>query len=342
MFLLLSCWILAGITAEDEVLTHYKMTNSSICLNVTKPPPHTRASWNFGGNFIASKEVSNPNYAKKMEFNPSNLTLCIKELTDKDAGDYHFEYLDSGYKSRSEIHRVIVQDSVPRPVIQMSVLLSNLSAGLCSIAVNCSVQDEWVWAVCGEDRCRVSQSLNQKVNIAIMAADNWTVVCSGNNQVSANNVSANMSTTCFSKVDPELGEASQPLLTIVAVAAVCVSLIASIAFFVLRLFSHSNDQQRQTLVEEQPQPEPRVSTSSSSPSEAAYENVDAAQLVEELGSSPSQEVQTVYSVVQAANVTPPPVESDTLGEASHSEVITVYSVLQKPKTLKSQQHQQVT
>lgn len=105
-------------------------------------------------------------------------------------------------------------------------------------------------------------------------------------------------------------------------------------------------------VEAQPQLVPRVSSSSSSGAEASYENVDAGQT-----SSPSispadqsQNVDTVYSYLQAPNVTTCGANSVSMEvrEASASQSVTpdeagqpaqidtVYSVLQKPKNLKSQ------
>ncbi|XP_034425227.1 uncharacterized protein si:ch1073-220m6.1 [Hippoglossus hippoglossus] len=198
MFLLLSCWILTGIRAEDTAVTHYKMKNSSICLNVTKPPPYLGGSWKFAGMLIASKEHMNPRFAKKVEFSPKNLTLCIKGLTHTDTGIYEATINDRNFTQSTEKHRVIVQDSVPRPAVQVSVLHSNQSAGLCSTAVNCSVRGEWALADCDEDGCRASQRSRPEVIRITISAVNWTVVCSANNHVSAETESANMATACKS------------------------------------------------------------------------------------------------------------------------------------------------
>lgn len=86
-------------------------------------------------------------------------------------------------------------DVVPRPVITMSVVQSNVSAGFCRITVNCSVWDDWLLANCDEHSCTSSQESLTKVNISI-SSDNRTVICSGNNQLSTNNVSKSMTTTC--------------------------------------------------------------------------------------------------------------------------------------------------
>ncbi|XP_056224615.1 uncharacterized protein LOC130164143 isoform X1 [Seriola aureovittata] len=369
MFLLLSCWILAGVMAEDPTVTHYKLKNSSLCLHVRKPPPYKRGEWTFGGKVIASDEI-NPNYTEKVVYNHANLSLCLKELTHTDTGIYQVSFRDPDFNSVSEKHRVIVQEAVPRPVILMSVLRSNLSAGFCSITVNCSINDDWLWSVCDVDSCTTSQKSFSKVNITI-SSDNRTVVCSGNNHVSTNNVSKSVATTCFSKSNPEQKETSQPLYVILVFVAVCVFVCALIAFMAKRLSSEYNHCQGQTSTaqliqsqptEEQPQPEPRLSTSSSSEAEAPYENVDASQPRqtssprEEMGSMPSEKADTVYSFLQAKNVTPSLGKSDgskdmkghkMIGEASTSQSVivdeaehptqidTVYSMLQKSKNLKS-------
>lgn len=116
-------------------------------------------------------------------------------------------------------------------------------------------------------------------------------------------------------------------------------------------------------VEAQPQAEPRVSTSSDV-AEASYENVEAIQhsqsssTQEELGSKMHQQVNTIYSILQAPKATPPLGQSGSsndmkgpqkIREASTSQCVTsgdteqqidtVYSVLQKPETLQSQRHQ---
>lgn len=105
-------------------------------------------------------------------------------------------------------------------------------------------------------------------------------------------------------------------------------------------------------VEAQTQPEPRGSTSSVSQAEAAYENVSVIHPSQTsstrhgLGSTPSQTVDTVYSVLEAPKVSnrskdtkghrktgdAPTSQSVTPGEAEHCvQIDTVYSMLQKPK-----------
>ncbi|KAL4007081.1 adhesion G-protein coupled receptor G5 [Sarotherodon galilaeus] len=189
--------------AEDPTATYYRLKNSSVCLNVRKPPPY--------------KHEINPIYKDRVVYSAGNLSLCINNLADTDTGIYEVSY-SQNFITMSEKHQVIVQDVVPRPVIIMSKLGSNQSAGLCSITVNCSIQDYWLWSVCDEDGCSTfhttpptcaekgnktqeqqhacpptpnTQKSFSEVNITVFT-ENTAVVCRGNNHVSTNKASENL------------------------------------------------------------------------------------------------------------------------------------------------------
>ncbi|KAL4007095.1 C1q-related factor [Sarotherodon galilaeus] len=187
--LLLTC-----LMAEDPTATYYRLKNSSVCLNVRKPPPYRRGEWKFNTIIITDDTEINPIYTDRVVYSAGNLSLCINNLADTDAGIYEVSYIQN-FTSVTEKHEVIVQDVVPTPVIIMSKLGSNQSAGLCSITVNCSIQDYWLWSVCDEDGCRRSQKSFSEVNITIFT-ENRAVVCRGNNHVSTNQASENL-TLCF-------------------------------------------------------------------------------------------------------------------------------------------------
>ncbi|XP_044040826.1 uncharacterized protein LOC122870583 [Siniperca chuatsi] len=295
-----------------------------------------------------------------------------------DSGIYKVSITDLNFKESTELHRHIVEETVPRPVIRMLVMPSNQSAGFCNIRVNCSIQDDWVWSVCDGASCSTSQGSLRKVNITI-SADNRSIVCTGNNHVSTSNISESIEAKCFNKSNPGHEETPQLPIVIMIVIAMCVSFCVFIFYMAKGLSTKNNHHQAQTSsaqltqsqpVEAQPQLVPRVSTSSSGQSEASYENVDAAQPSqtssptisprEELGSKQSQKVDTVYSVLEVANVNASLGKSDgskatkghkkiqealtsqsvTVDEAEHpTQIDTVYSMLQKPKNLKSQHHQ---
>ncbi|CAI5694947.1 unnamed protein product [Oreochromis niloticus] len=190
MILLLSFWIVTGLMAEDPTATYYRLKNSSVCLNVRKPPPYKHGEWKFNTIIITDDTEINPIYTDRVVYSAGNLSLCINNLADTDAGIYEVSYRQN-FTSVTEKHEVIVQDVVPTPVIIMSKLGSNQSAGLCSITVNCSIQDYWLWSVCDEDGCRRSQKSFSEVNITIFT-ENRAVVCRGNNHVSTNQASESL------------------------------------------------------------------------------------------------------------------------------------------------------
>ncbi|CAK6976572.1 uncharacterized protein si:ch1073-220m6.1 [Scomber scombrus] len=332
MFLLLS-FIIGGITAEDSPVMHYCLKNSSICLHPQKPPPYFNSRWEFAKKVIASGTLINPNYTNKVDYEPKNLTLCVRELTERDSGIYRVSFDDSNFNVFSNSHRVIVQEAVPTPVIRMSVQHSNLSASLCNVTVNCSIQADWAWSVCDDDGCKTYRRSLSKVNISIYT-EKRTVVCSGNNHVSMNNVSKNIEETCR-KSNTEHKEASPPTIKILVIIIAHLGFLALgiFVFLAIRCFSTRNiHHQTQTSnaeltrcqpVETQPQgsvPRPRVSTSSSQ-ADNTYENVDALcdsqtrnptiHPNEESCAQQSQTVDTVYSVLQAPTVTEPQGQSDS-------------------------------
>ncbi|XP_037614147.1 uncharacterized protein LOC119481368 [Sebastes umbrosus] len=370
MLLLLSCWIIAGITAEDLPPRHYQ-ENNSLCLKVRNSPPYPDSWWSFNETkiIVRNRNITSK-YADKVEYNSKDHSLCIKKLTEADAGIYTFKFfISEGLKT--ETHRLIFEETVPKPVIRISALHSNLSAGPCNFTVNCSIQDDWLSSVCDVDGCRTSQKSLRKVKITIFT-DNKSIACSGNNHVSTSNVSESIEATCFRKSNPEHEETSESPTAIVIVIVIVIVFVSLCAFtfcVAKGLFStEDNRYQAETStaqiiqsqsVEAQPQPVQRVSSSSSSQAEAFYENVDATQPCqtisptissrEDLESKQSQKVDSVYSVLQVPKVT------SSLGkktqEASTSQCVTLheseppgqidtlYSVLHRPQHLKSQHHQ---
>lgn len=81
-----------------------------------------------------------------------------------------------------------MSEAVPKPVIQMQALHSNLSAELCNITVNCSIWGDWVSSVCNGSVCQTSGRSLETVNITVSAGSR-SVICSGSNFVSTSNIS---------------------------------------------------------------------------------------------------------------------------------------------------------
>ncbi|KAI3355187.1 hypothetical protein L3Q82_018043 [Scortum barcoo] len=109
MLLLLCCWIIAGITAEDPPMKHYRMKNSLLCLNIGKSPPYNQLTWLFNDTAVFVNHEVRSNYTDKMDYYPSNFSLCINKVTETDSGIYKVTFLDSAYKAFVETHRLFVE-----------------------------------------------------------------------------------------------------------------------------------------------------------------------------------------------------------------------------------------
>ncbi|XP_047241958.1 SLAM family member 9 [Girardinichthys multiradiatus] len=282
----LSCWTFTGITATDSSERHYQLKNSSVCLRAKNQPSHKSGEWVFDKTFIANKDAINAVYKERVSFIYENLTLCINKLTENDTGIYEASYVGNDYNKISESHHIIVQEMVPNPVMTvMPVEHYNLSAGLCNLTVNCSIQDDWLWSKCSKDGCRTFQGSFNKLNITIIT-DNTTVVCSGSNYVSRNNISKRIP-LCFVTSNPEHKKELQPdynIVTIILIIIASVILLSGCAGLAIqfRLFSQKKETTSavQSIqsgpLETQRLSESRVSTSSSEP-EPSYENVETTQ-----------------------------------------------------------------
>ncbi|KAM9426046.1 uncharacterized protein KZ484_015834 [Pholidichthys leucotaenia] len=385
MLLFLTCWIISGIMADDPMI-HYQQKNTSLCLHVRKLAPYSRAEWSFSKTVIyvlqnSSSSIThtiNSIYKERVNYSPENLTLCINDLKDKDAGIYEFKLLKLNFMYVTETHHVIIQEMVPKPVMIMAVLSSNLSTG-CNFTVNCSIQGDWLWALCNEEGCTPSQQSFSRVNISIFT-HNHTVFCSGNNHVSRNIVSASKD-MCFSKFEHKPKEPQQIFLIFVIITF-CVVLFIFFIIMGKMIYSakycHKSPaeakkrtqlqgeaqlssalQIQSQSLDSEPQPQARLSTSSSSEVEP-YENIDAAQFDQpgrptgDMNSRDKENTQTVYSVRNVIAASGQNNSSKNPGRRGNSEkgseslpdeaqqpthIDTVYSVLQKPKNLNTQHHQ---
>lgn len=107
-FKTLAALFLLGLMAEDPPTTYYGLKNSSVCLNVKKLPEYERVEWKFNKTIIADDGKINPKYKDRVVYSAGNLSLCIKNLADTDAGIYELSLIRD-FISVSEKHQVIVQ-----------------------------------------------------------------------------------------------------------------------------------------------------------------------------------------------------------------------------------------
>ncbi|KAG7235281.1 hypothetical protein INR49_002853 [Caranx melampygus] len=209
MFSLLSVWILAGVMAEGRISTYYQLKNGSLCLHVRHPPPYKSTSWKMAGKFIGVDGEINPDYKDKVSDNDISRSLCLKELTDADAGIYQVSFRDSEFNVIEEKHEIIIEEVVPQPVITVSVVHSNLSAGFCRITVNCSIWDDWVLANCDEQSCRSSQtSFTKEQACNAQLIENQSIEAQSHPEPRASTSSSSGAEASYENVD-----ASQPRQT---------------------------------------------------------------------------------------------------------------------------------
>ncbi|KAK6291913.1 hypothetical protein J4Q44_G00376980, partial [Coregonus suidteri] len=146
----------------------------------------------------------------KVDYNPVNQTLCIKNLTDTDSGIYIANAQKIDWTDSTSSYRLKVLEAVPIPAMQ--VTYSNSSTGLCIITVNCS---GWMkFSVCNGGQCTLYQdSLSfSEVNITV-SSGNGFIQCIVNNHVSAETKSQRMEEICIGQKEGRA--AASPVGTIV-------------------------------------------------------------------------------------------------------------------------------
>ncbi|XP_076581612.1 T-lymphocyte surface antigen Ly-9-like [Chaetodon auriga] len=232
---ILSCWIIAGITAEDPPTKHYRVKGSSLCLQVVKSPPHQDVQWSFNNKVIVFDKSINPLFKDKVDYSPGNHSLCIRNLTETDVGIYKAFVTDPEFVLSRETHSLIIQEPLPTPLIWTSERYSNRSAGICNITVNCSIQGWLLRSVCDEDSCTPSQRSFSEVNITISAVS-ASIVCSANNHVSSSNASESLEAICFNKSNSEEELPLKGPIVVVLRVIVCVFVCACIACVTWRHF----------------------------------------------------------------------------------------------------------
>ncbi|CAN9509326.1 unnamed protein product [Ophioblennius macclurei] len=326
LLLPLACWIATGIEAELLLMQHYGRPNDSMCLHVQLPPPYAEGRWKKQNEAITTASLVNPKYKLKMVFNPENLSLCINNLSESDAGVYEAHIINSNFTLVTERHQVTVQGMVPRPV--MAVHASNVSAGPCRVTVNCSVQDDWVATRCDAHDCRTLEASIRTFNISVWV-ESSTAVCRANNHVSTNKASVDMD-SCFDNLSSEPKEELPKGLVIIIVVVSCSLFCVCVVVLVWKFYDcwwtptapliHSQP------VDTPSQDDPRASTPSSHHAEHSYENAEPAV------QAAARTADTIYSVPNApvsAGQEDAPSAAAT-HETQQSSVDTVYCLLQRP------------
>ncbi|KAM9401155.1 uncharacterized protein ACWYII_030818 isoform 1-T1 [Salvelinus alpinus] len=183
-----------GTWAEDRPIDQYGLKGGSVCLAVAEPPEELKGfSWKVNSTVIVDDKEISPKYKEKVDYNPVNQTLCIKNLTDTDSGIYIANAKKIDWTDSTSSYRLKVLEAVPIPAMQVTYY--NSSTGLCTITVNCS---GWKFSVCDGGQCPLYQdSLSvSEVNITV-SSGNGFIQCIVNNHVSAETKSQRMKNICI-------------------------------------------------------------------------------------------------------------------------------------------------
>ncbi|XP_071022457.1 uncharacterized protein [Oncorhynchus clarkii lewisi] len=183
-----------GTWADVPPKDQYGLKGGFVCLAVAKPHEEIKGfSWKVNSTVIVDDKEISPKYKEKVDYNPVNHTLCIKNLTDTDSGIYIANAKKKDWTDSTSSHKLKVLEAVPIPAMQVTYY--NSSTGLCNITVNCS---GWMFSVCDGGQCPLYQdSLSvSEVNITV-SSGNGFIQCIVNNHVSAETKSQRMKDTCI-------------------------------------------------------------------------------------------------------------------------------------------------
>ncbi|KAL4593125.1 hypothetical protein GN956_G27046, partial [Arapaima gigas] len=138
-----------------------------------------------------------------MEFNTTDLSLHIEDLTETDSGVYSVETTDSeGQLTDVAKYNLHVQEAVPKPTLKLKLLQLNSSGLSCKVSVNCSVRDSWVSGTCDQLQCsQVHLSPGSDVDLSVKS-ERGTIFCSGSNGVSRETQSEPLTSVCVKPPAP--------------------------------------------------------------------------------------------------------------------------------------------
>lgn len=84
---IMACF-LTGITAEESPTRHYRLRHSSFCLRFGNSSQRDDIMWTFNEDMIVLHKVTTK--TEKMEYNPSDMSLCINNVTETVASTKYY------------------------------------------------------------------------------------------------------------------------------------------------------------------------------------------------------------------------------------------------------------
>uniref|UniRef100_A0A3B3QPB1 Immunoglobulin subtype domain-containing protein n=1 Tax=Paramormyrops kingsleyae TaxID=1676925 RepID=A0A3B3QPB1_9TELE len=150
-----------------------------------------RITWKYNNTDIvehtldSSPSYYNKNYTEKIQFDSSDFSLLIKKLDETNRGIYTATIKD---KNRMDFVKNF------RMLICVSAALS--AEGFCTVSVNCSVRDSWVYYTCNQTQCSQTEPQSwPDVNITVTVY-NGNITCTGSNRVSKETQSEPLGHAC--------------------------------------------------------------------------------------------------------------------------------------------------
>ncbi|XP_021470625.2 signaling lymphocytic activation molecule isoform X1 [Oncorhynchus mykiss] len=176
-----------GIWAEVPPKDLYGLRGGLVCLAVSEPPQEPgRQSWKVNSTIIVSDRKVSPKYQEKVEYNPLNYSLCIKNLSEKDRGTYIATY-EKNWEELTTTYRLTVQEPISMVVIQKEItLLANQSCSvwlMCNVSVCSNISYTW-------ERGKETYRDDQQIHFSLSPADgDISVTCTASNTVSEKSAS---------------------------------------------------------------------------------------------------------------------------------------------------------
>ncbi|XP_045068160.1 T-lymphocyte surface antigen Ly-9-like isoform X2 [Coregonus clupeaformis] len=175
-----------GIWAE-VTKEKYGLKGGSVCLPVEEPPEELASqSWKVNSTIIVADKMVSPKYMEKVEYNPVNHSLCIKNLSEKDRGTYIATY-ERNWEESTTTYILTVQAPISKMVIQTDIkLLANQSCSvwlLCNVSVCSNLSYTW-------ERGNETYRDDQQIHFSLSPADgDISVTCTASNLVSEKSAS---------------------------------------------------------------------------------------------------------------------------------------------------------
>ncbi|KAK6291974.1 hypothetical protein J4Q44_G00377590 [Coregonus suidteri] len=165
----------------------YGLKGGSVCLPVEEPPEElVRPRWKVNSTIIVTDKEVSPKYMEKVEYNPVNHSLCIKNLSEKDRGTYIATY-ERNWEESTTTYRLTVQEPISKMVIQTDIkLLANQSCSvwlLCNVSVCSNLSYTW-------ERGNETYRDDQQIHFSLSPSDgDISVTCTASNLVSEKSAS---------------------------------------------------------------------------------------------------------------------------------------------------------